>query len=498
MATDDSTATDEAVEEASEEKQSLSLEVKVDSPSACERHVTVTVSRDDVDRYFDEAVSELMTSANVPGFRPGRAPRKLVESRFRKDVNDQIKGSLLMDTMTQVSEENEFAAISEPDFDYDAVEIPEDGPMTFEFDIEVRPEFDMPDWKGLKLEKPTRKITKKAVDEHLTNLLRSHCQMVPQDGKAKAGDYVVANITCRHNDEEVFSLEEQSIGIKPVLSFRDCKVEGFDKLMDGVKAEETKDTTAKISDNAGNESLRGEEVTIQFEVLEVKKLELPELDAALLDRLGGFDSEEGLREDVKENMERQLEYHQQKRVREQITETLTEAAKWELPPELLRRQSGRELDRAMMELQSAGFDQATIRAHENELRQNAQVATATALKEHFILERIAEEHELDVSDEDYDDEIGLIAAQAKDSPRRVRARLEKQGVMDALRNQIIERKVIALIESNAEFKEVKFKGDRTSDTEALDVALGGDQGDAIPDAKHGGDSQPLRQPAEHA
>ena len=150
-----------------EEAQSLTLEVTVESPSACERHVTVLISREDVDRYFNEAIDELMPKASVPGFRPGRAPRKLVESRFRQDVTDQVKGSLLLDTINQVVEEQEFSAISEPNFDFEAVTVPNEGPMTFEFDIEVRPEFDMPDWKELKLEKPTRNVTGEDVDHQI-------------------------------------------------------------------------------------------------------------------------------------------------------------------------------------------------------------------------------------------------------------------------------------------------------------------------------------------
>src|SRR5712691_3265443 len=130
------------VEGAEETPQKLNLEIKVDSRSACERHVTVTVPREDIDRYYDKAFSELMGTAAVPGFRAGRAPRKLVESRFRKDVSDQVKGSLLMDSMAQITEDEKFSAISEPDFDPMAVQVPDDGPMTFEFDLEVRPEFE--------------------------------------------------------------------------------------------------------------------------------------------------------------------------------------------------------------------------------------------------------------------------------------------------------------------------------------------------------------------
>ena len=174
----------DAPEGARTKSRSSTLSIKVDSPSACQRHITVTIPRDDIERYYDKAFSELMDTAAVPGFRAGRAPRKLVESRFRKDVTDQVKGSLLMDSMTQITEDEKFSAISEPDFDPLAVEVPDDGPMTFEFDLEVRPEFDLPEWKGLTIERPVREFTNKDVDKRLERVLAQHGRLVPFDGPA--------------------------------------------------------------------------------------------------------------------------------------------------------------------------------------------------------------------------------------------------------------------------------------------------------------------------
>ena len=180
-----------------------------------------------------------------------------------------------------------------------------------------------------------------------------------------------------------------------------------------------------------------------------------------------------------------MEYQQRQRAREQITAALTVAANWELPPELLQRQSHRELQRAVMELQRSGFNEDEIRAHENVLRQNSRVSTARALKEHFILERIAEDQQIDADEKDYDAEIAAIARQTNESPRRVRARLEKSGSMDVLRNQIIERKVIDLILANAVFKEVPYQIEE-SDVAALELAAAGGDQSEIPDAKPGG------------
>jgi len=489
---DDPQIDDPVGEEATteEEKAPLTLDVQIDSPSACERHVTVTIPRDDIERYFDEAFTELMPTATVPGFRPGRAPRKLVEHRFRKQVSEQIKGSLLMDSMSQISDEDQFTAIGEPEFDFDAIELPDEGPMTFEFDIEVRPEFELPNWRGMKVERSVKEFSEADVNRQLEKMLSRFGTLVPVEGKAEAGDYLTVNITCRHDGRETASAEEQIVRIRPVLSFRDARLEEFAKLLEGTVAGQTRQADVELSDDAPNEPLRGEKVSVEFEVLEVKKLELPELTPEFLDEIGSFESVEDLRKAVRADLERQLEYRQAQQIRTQITASLTASADWELPPAMLKRQSVRELERAVLELRRAGFSETEIRARENALRQNSAQSTARALKEHFILERIAEEEDVDVDNDDYDKEIMLIAMQSGESPRRVRAQLEKRGMMDVLRNQIVERKVIDMIRNEAKFKDVKFQSEDL-DVEAIDLAAGGgDRGEAIPEAKPAPEERP--------
>ncbi len=475
---EENVATD--VDTPEEEAEQLNMDVEIDTRSACERHISVTIPREDIDRYYDKEFSELMPTAQVPGFRPGRAPRKLIESRFRKDVGDKVKSDLLMDSLAQIHEKQELSAISEPDIDLETIDIPEEGSFTFEFDLEVRPEFDLPKWKGLKIEKPVRDFSDEDVDRALQNVLTNRGRLVLHDGPAEPGDYIKANLTFKHDDKVLSSAAEEVIRIRPVLSFRDGKIENFDKVMQGVTAGETREGKANLTNDAPNAALRGKAVVAEFEVLEVKKLELPELDEELLDELGSFESEAELRDAIQDQLQRQLEYEQHRRAREQITASLTVAADWELPKEMLQRQSQRELQRAVLELRRSGFGEDEIRAHENELRQNSLATTARALKEHFILERIAEDQEVEDHEEDYVAELNLIASQSGESPRRVRAQLEKSGGMDALRNQIIERKVVELILEHAQFTETADEIE-TTDAEAIDQAAGGHESD-IPEA----------------
>ena len=468
-------------EEGEEEKPRLALETKVEPRSTCERHITVTVAPEDVKRYYEEQYSELMSSAQVPGFRPGHAPRKLIEARFRKEVKEQVKNKLLMDSIAQVSEDEELAAISEPDFKLDAVVLPDDGPLVFEFDLEVRPEFDLPQWKGLRLERPVRQFSDADVDSALQNVLARYGSLTPKDGPAEKGDYVTTNLTFLHNGQELASAKEEVIRIRPVLSFRDGKIVDFDKLMEGVRPGETRVGQAELTAaDAPAVPLRGARITARFDVLEVKKLILPDLTPHFLLEVGGFESVAELRDAVLDNLQRQLEYHQYRHAR-----IRSRGCCWPMPTGTCRRRccsvrASASLTRAVMELQRSGFSENEVRAAENELRQNSRVSTARALKEHFIFERIAEEESIEEGPEDYDREIELIAEQSGETPRRVRARLEKGGGMDMLRNQVIERKVVDLILSHAEFTEIPYKPD-TTEAEAVNWSASGEQESTIPE-----------------
>lgn len=471
------------------EKPKLDLSVEVKETSACERHVTVTVPRDDIERYFSDQFDDLVPKAEVPGFRIGKAPRKLVEKKFRKQLSNQVKGSIIMDSLTQVSESQDFSAISEPDLDFEQVNIPEEGDLTYEFNIEVRPEFDVPNWKGLKLERPEREFTDADIDDHLKNLSLQFSDLAPVDEAVQADDFVVCNITSTCDGETINTAEEQSIQVRKTLSLSDTTIEDFDKLMIGASADDKKTATAEISEHSENENFRGKKVELEFEILDVKRIE--NKDPEEIAKQLNIESVDKLKELVRSSMEERLQYSQRETIREQISQVLTESANWELPPDLLKRQSKRELDRSVMEMRSSGFSEQEIIARENTLRKNILEKTETLLKEHFILERIAEDEEVEDLPQDYDVEVARIAMQQNDSPRRVRARLERTGQMDSLRNMIIERKVIEMITESATFKGTEYETNQKPDSSALNYFAAGRQS-LIPEAKYeGGEEAPV-------
>jgi len=461
-----------------ETKKPLNLITDIQKTSACERRVKVTVPRTDVDDYFQNEYTELEATAYVPGFRVGKAPRKLVERRFRKEVAERVKHVLAVDALEQINAASEFTPISEPDVDLAALVLPDEGDFVFEFSIEVRPDFDLPQWKGLKIEKPVRKFTDQDVDQAVQKVLSQHGSTEYTDDPAVLGDYLDINVVVKSDDKVLHKVENEMVKVCPTVTFHDGAIVDFDKLAVGAKKGDTFTASLTLSADAPNEEYRGKTVEVEFEVTGVKRETLPQMTEGFLNRFG-YDTEADLRDAILDSLNRQLEHEQHRRMRRQITERLTVAATWELPPSLLKRQSEREFRRTIMELQRSGFGQDDIRAQLNSIRQNSAANTAQALKEHFILEKIAEVENVVDTPEDYDVEVALIAAQSGSSPRRVRAQIEKAGEMDILRNQIIERKVINLISQSAVFVEVPFEWgqqDAVGTVEALDWPAAGNPG----------------------
>lgn len=465
----------------------LQLDVKVNSPQACVRDVVVTVPEPEVKRYLKEAYDELVPEAQVPGFRSGRAPRKLVEKQFKDRVVEQVKGKLLMDSLSQVTESEEFSAISEPDFDYNSIPEPGEGSFSFQFSIEVRPEFETPNWKGMALTKPVEKIGDEEVTEALERVLKDRATYEATDEPAALGDRLVVNMTFKEDDRVLSVLEEESVTLMESLSLSDGNCTAFGSDLAGKKEGETVTTTVELA-KADDEEAEGRTVVAEVHLVEVQKLEGAELNDKVLEDLGDFESEEELREFIKDSLVRQAEYRTQQSVRQTVTGMLTESVSFELPEDLVRRQTNRELQRRVMELRRNGFDDTTIKGIVNALQQNARSSTESALREHFVLEQIAEEESLDVEPQEFEQEIVLIAQQSGQSPRRVRSRMEKNGEMDTLRNQIVERKVVDLIVENAKVtEEVVQSGEDEAGKDSFPVThsvLGSKDDSAIPEAKY--------------
>jgi trigger factor len=448
----------------------LSLAVKVDKTGPCKRHVTVTVPRKDLDYYFDTQIKELVKNAVVPGFRAGHVPRKLVEKRFRADVEGQVCQKILIDSLEQLASENSLNAINEPDLNVRDLKIPEQGDFEYNFNVEVAPEFDLPNYTGLTINRPVRAITEADVDQHLERLRESFSENQPVDRAVQAGDAVLVDVTIKMGDELLGRFMERTIIVKPNLAFRDAQLKDFDKLIIGTQPGDSRIGGATVGTEVADPEMCGKIVEVEFSVLGVFERVAPEINAEFLKKME-LESTEQLRKEIRETLERQIKHHQRQNARVQVLEQIIGSGDWELPDTLVRRQVENAMRREMLEMNQAGYTVDEIVARENELRQKAISTTRQALKEHFVLDRIAEEKKLEVDPVEIELEIALMAHQQGESPRKIRAYLEKQGMIENLSAQILERKAVDLILDSANYVDVDMPVDEFLSNTTEGVAI---------------------------
>lgn len=439
-ATEDHTATATATEAVP--KRKLDLEVEISDAGPCKKHLKVAIARAEVERQFEESLVSVKKEAAVPGFRPGRAPRTLVQKRFRKEVAGQVKSALLMATLEQLDDDYKLNPIAQPNLDVDAILIPDDGPMTFEMDVEVQPDFPLPAYKALSVKRPVRVIGDVDVEVQMRTFLERYAQLVPKlEGGAAIGDHVTADLSFHKDGIGLNQAKEIQFRLQPELRFQDGSVPDLAGALVGARPGDTREADALVGTASPDAALRGQAIRVTILVHDLKTLRLPEVDAAFLDSIG-FDSEEELRVALREVLERRVAFQQRQSLRRQIVEQLAADTPFDLPADLVARQERSTLRRQVDEMRSAGMSEAEIRAREAEIRANAHESTLQTLKEFFLLSKIADEEKIKVEDEDVEAEIYSIAARTDETPRRVRARIEREGAGEGLASQILERKTI--------------------------------------------------------
>jgi trigger factor len=216
----------------------------------------------------DRQYGELRKDALVPGFRKGRAPRRLLEKRFGKDTKEAIKLKLLAEASESAIKDNKLQTLGEPDVDYEKIEMPGEGPMKFDFEVEVRPELELPKLEGIPVNRTKLEVGDEQVDREIERMQRLSGIWTPrEDGAVELDDQIIADVTLKTEDAEAQEqLGEIQIYVRRSGFVGGIPVEKLDELLVGAKAGEKKSTTVEVPKTYVREEYRGKKVDISIEI----------------------------------------------------------------------------------------------------------------------------------------------------------------------------------------------------------------------------------------
>lgn len=425
--------------EESEESKLPDNTVTFEDAGTLKKKVTVQVNRQRIDAKFNEMFGELGRTAQVPGFRIGHAPRRLIEKRFGKDVSDDVRNALVGQAVGDALEKAEFKTLGEPEIKLEEIELPEKDEMTFSFEVEVAPEFDLPDYKGIEIKRPVIEVNDERVDEFLTSFRHRYGRFKPIDTSAAAGDVVVADVSITGENIE-FEQSNLELRVAPA-QVEGIILEDLEKVLTGNKIGDKPSVKAAVPAGHPNEDWREKEVTVTFDIQDVKRLELPELNDDFA-RQAGFESVDEMRDAISQQLLSGVVVEQRRAMRDQVCDFLRGNVSFDLPKELARRYASRLLTRRAVELMNSGVPKDRIEQNLQELQAAAEERAEGELKLSFILGKLADAEDIEVDDGEINARIAQIAAQYNRRPERLRQEMTKEGSLEQLATSIREEKAI--------------------------------------------------------
>lgn len=443
---------DEAVEAQTPDDGLAPNQVTVEDAGTLRKKVTIEVPRERIDAKFDEMFGELGRTAQVPGFRIGRAPKRLIEKRFGKEVSEDVRNALVGDAMGSALEDEKLKVLGQPEIKLEEIELPDDGAMSFSLEVEIEPEFDLPNYKGIEVARSKVEITDEHVEQAVQRMLAPMGKLKPIDAKSQPGDVLEADvkIACAGDVSDLTNVE---VRVAPG-QVEGIPLEDLAEAAAGKKSGETFTVKTKVPAGHPNERWRDKDVDIQFEVKDVKRLELPELTDELASN-AGFGSPDELREAARRSMGARLEAEKQQSMRDQVCKFLLDKASFDLPEGVTARHTQRVLQRRYVEMMMRGVGREEIERNMEQLEAQAAEQAAGGLKLSFILGKLAEAEGVEVDEGEINARIAQIARSQKRRPERLRSELDSEGRLNQLTSSILEEKAIDKVLAQAKIVDAK-------------------------------------------
>jgi trigger factor len=457
---------EKAQEEGAKLLEKLKTDVKVEQQEigVLRKELRITVPAHIIADHMEHNYKELMHDAFVPGFRKGRAPRRLIEKRFGHEVRESLTTQIVGQSYYAVVENEKLDVLGDPVFaittdagaklvNFDEalqhLKLPDGGDFTYACEIELKPTFELPELKGIPIQAPKVKITAEMVAEQILHQRKRNGRFEPVGDAAQADDQVIADVVLTVGGQEVKREDNVTVGVRPTRVDNIPLMNLGDALL-GAKPGETRTVACTISDDYERPDLRGQAGQFEFKIHELKRLVPEDLSDFL--KIWGFDHEDDARKYFHGQLEQERDELVGRAKKAQIEEYLLAQTKLDLPEQFSARQTDRAVVRRILELQQRGVPMSDIEVKIDELRTSAKEQVARDLKLAFILGKVAETLDMHVTDEEVNTAIAQMAAAYGRRFDRVRDDLQNRGLLDSLVQQIREEKCLARLLDQAQLE----------------------------------------------
>ncbi|MBW2490158.1 MAG: trigger factor [Deltaproteobacteria bacterium] len=430
------------------------MQVTVEDVSSVKKILHIEVPKDQVIRELDKAYNQLKKTAKIKGFRPGKAPRSVLERLFKKDVHGDVSSKLLQDSFVEALKETDLSIVGNPKIDPPQLE--EKGPYKYDATVEVKPEIDDIDFKGLNLKKVLYRVTDEEMEAQLKLLQNNLAQQKPvtEDRPVKENDFVLIDYEGFEDGKPFTETQETKNFTMKIGAGAISKT--LDEKLIGMKPGDNREITVNFPEDYFNDKLANHDITFHVKLHEIREEILPELDDEFAKKLGQYESLDDLKNAITSNLNEGYQKRVEQELNEQVYQGLIEKTEFELPESMVDYELNNiidEIEKTLAYYNKSMEDQGLTK----EMLAEKHLETAEKkVRRHLILGKIINQEKMALSDQELEEGFTDMA-QAMNQPVEAIKNYyqQNQDNLDFFKYTLLEKKAIKLIINSSNIEEVE-------------------------------------------
>ena len=425
------------------------LEVKIEETSQVERTLSITVPASTVEKKLDLAYLALGLRVRLPGFRPGKAPRRLLEQRYSEQIEDEVVRDLTQQAYLDALEQHSVDAVSSPSMMNEGA-LKKGQPFKFQAKVQVRPKVNPTDYTGLELQKREATVTDEQVEKRLEEIRKRMAKLVPVEGRdvARAGDWVTVDYVATVEGAEFPGGKAE--GVKVEIAPGEI-IHSKVAALEGVKVGETKTLDYAFPPDYQVDEVKGKTGRFQLTVKDLNAQVTPELNDDFAKEIGGGQTLAEMREKVRNDLLAAERAKVRQADRDELLKDLLKRNPFEVPEAMVEHAVDNMLQTAVRSMQRQGVDFSQLRLDLASLRADLKQKASTEVKGTLALEAVGRKEGVDVSSEDVDAKIQELSRETGNSVEVIQQALEDPGTKRQFYEKLREEKTIEFLKARAKY-----------------------------------------------
>jgi len=427
--------------------------VAVETVDSVRRRVAVEIPGSEVKAELDRAYSNLRKTANVPGFRPGRVPRSLLEQRFGEQVRSDVLGKLMQDSFLKALQDENIEPVGEPEIVTEEAE--PGGPLRYSALLEVKPEVLAKDYTGFQIERPLPKVEEADIDRFLDELRGAHAQLSPVEDRTQAevGDIATIDYEVRIGEEPLDQAEGRMVEVTA-----DPSLEAVGSRLKGAEVGQMVNFEVDYAEDFADKRLAGQKVAFELRINKLAVKQLPDLDDEFAKDQGDCETLAELREKVRESLESTATRRADQAVRAKVLSQLVDTHELEVPETMVDRRTEVLVDEVLDNMGPRRPPASQEPEFRERMREDLRGQARDHVKAGLLLEAIARQEQIQVSEEELDVHVQTVASQMQpEVQEQVKSLYQDEGRRTALRAQLLQERALDFVAQRANLQTVEPK-----------------------------------------